>query len=116
MSATDRHEPGHGVGTVAARTPAGRGAQRRVLDQQSAVPGWPRLLSEEHAATYVGLSVWSFRELWQAGQVEPVRIPRPDTAKHRRRRHINDTLRKLLFDVRDLDRLVDGWKTGGGML
>ena len=104
-------DSGHSPGTVAPETLARSGRQGRTLDSQStALPGWPRLLSETEAARYLGLSVWSFREVWQARQVEPVRVPRVDSAKMRRRQHVNDTLRKLLFDRASLDALVEKWK------
>ena len=49
-----------------------------------------RLLSLPEASTYLGLSPWTVRELTWKGRLPVVRITR-----------------KLLFDVRDLDALID---------
>jgi hypothetical protein len=48
----------------------------------------------------LGLSEWSVRDLEGAGVLPRVRIPLPNAGE----------MRKLLFDVRDLDRLIDCWK------
>jgi hypothetical protein len=49
------------------------------------------------AAAYLSLSTWGVRDLVAAGTLKPVRLP---TTGGR-------DLRRLLFDVRDLDALVD---------
>jgi excisionase family DNA binding protein len=49
-----------------------------------------RLLSLPEAAEYLGLSPWTVRELAGKGRLPCVRITR-----------------KLLFDLRDLDALID---------
>jgi len=49
-----------------------------------------RLLSLPEAASYLGLSSWTVRELTWRGKLPVVRITR-----------------KLLFDLRDLDELID---------
>ena len=112
---TDPTDPksGQSAGTVVPQTRARSGRQKRADDMQSAVPAWPRLLNEAKSASYLSMSVWSFRELWQAHQIDPVKVPRVDSAKMRRREHVKDTLRKLLFDRLDLDALVEKWKVQG---
>ena len=49
-----------------------------------------RLLSLPETAAYLGLSPWTIRELTWKGRLPVVRITR-----------------KLLFDLRDLDALID---------
>jgi excisionase family DNA binding protein len=49
-----------------------------------------RLLSLPEAASYLGLSTWTVRELTWKGRLPVVRITR-----------------KLLFDLQDLDALID---------
>jgi excisionase family DNA binding protein len=49
-----------------------------------------RLLTLPEAATYLGLSPWTVRELTGKGRLPVVRITR-----------------KLLFDLRDLDALIE---------
>jgi excisionase family DNA binding protein len=49
-----------------------------------------RLLTLPEAATYLGLSTWTVRDLTWKGRLPVVRITR-----------------KLLFDLRDLDALID---------
>jgi hypothetical protein len=60
----------------------------------------PRLLDLERAATYLGLSPWTVRELEAKGVLPRVRVPLPGGGE----------LRKLLFDKADLDRLIESWK------
>ncbi len=57
----------------------------------------PRLLGLEGAAKYLGVSEWTVRSLEWEGVLPRVRIPNGKGGE----------IRKLLFDVRDLDRLVD---------
>jgi excisionase family DNA binding protein len=90
-----------------------QGTQRGTQDRTSAVPGWPRLLSLEEAARYLGVSPWTARELVNAGSIPVTSIPRPQTARMRRRRSVHDSLRRLLIDRCDLDRLVETWKVSG---
>jgi hypothetical protein len=59
-----------------------------------------RLLDLRTAAAYLGLSVWTVRELEWKGILPCVRIPLPDGGE----------VRKLLFDQKDLDRLIESWK------
>lgn len=63
----------------------------------------PRLLDLRSAAQYVGLSVWTLRELVLAGQVPAVRPPAPLG---------RGTLRRVLLDIRDLDACIAAWKDG----
>jgi hypothetical protein len=64
------------------------------------LPLIPRLLDLEAAATYLGVSPWTIRDLEAAGVLPRVRVPLPGGRE----------LRKLLFDKADLDRLIDAWK------
>jgi hypothetical protein len=82
-------------------------------DRTSAAPGWPRLLSLEEAARYIGVSPWTARELVNAGSIPVTSIPRPQTARMHRRQPVHDSLRRLLIDRCDLDRLVETWKVSG---
>ena len=59
----------------------------------------PRLLDLEGAATYLGVSPWTIRDLEAAGTLKRVSIPVG-----------GKDLRKLLFDRADLDRLIEAWK------
>jgi hypothetical protein len=59
-----------------------------------------RLLDLEAAATYLGVSPWTVRDLEAAGVLMRVRVPLPGGRE----------LRKLLFDKADLDRLIEVWK------
>jgi excisionase family DNA binding protein len=51
----------------------------------------PRLLNVNQAAKYLGCAVWTLRNLEWAGDLPSVR----------------NLGRRLLFDIRDLDRLVE---------
>jgi excisionase family DNA binding protein len=62
------------------------------------VPGTcpPRLLDVQAAASYLSVSVWTIRDLVDAGELPRVRLSVG-----------RSEVRRLLFDRRDLDRLVD---------
>lgn len=60
----------------------------------------PRLLDVRATAAYLGLSPWTVRDLQAAGTLPRVIVPL----------HGGRELRKLLFDRKDLDRLIDVWK------
>jgi hypothetical protein len=62
------------------------------------------LLDAEAAAAYLGISVWTVRSFVANGHLRPVRLP----ACRRR----GDTTRRVLFDRRDLDALVDARRQG----
>lgn len=98
-----RPEPSTGTARAqgpekAAESPA-KGAKSR-----SATPGQggalqplsPRLLDVRAAAGYLGVSTWTIRDLDGAGRLPRVRL----TIAGR-------DCRRLLYDVRDLDRLID---------
>ena len=55
----------------------------------------PRLLSAQGAAKYLGVPYTSLRDWAQRGHIPVVRVP---------------DCRRLWFDRRDLDRMVDAWK------
>ncbi len=67
---------------------------------QAIAPIHPRLLDLHGTATYLGISEWTIRDLESAGVLPRVRLPLPN----------HKELRKILFDVQDLDRLIDTWK------
>jgi hypothetical protein len=67
------------------------------LDGSSAAP---RLLDLVATAAYLGVSPWTVRDLEAAGTLHRVRVPLAGGRE----------LRKLLFDVADLDRLIAAWK------
>lgn len=61
----------------------------------------PRLFGVEGAAAYLGgISAWSVRDLHACGRLPRVRLPLGGDRE----------LRRLLFDVRDLDRIIDAAK------
>ncbi len=60
----------------------------------------PRLLSIQQAADFLGVSYWTMRDLLDNGTVKRVRLPVG-------RREV----RRVLVDAKDLDRLVDAWKS-----
>ena len=64
------------------------------------VPIHPRLLDLHATAAYIGVSEWTVRDLEAAGIIARIRIPLSNHGE----------LRKLLFDKKDLDCLVDSWK------
>ena len=63
-------------------------------------PTVPRLLNLKAAATYLGVSPWTIRDLEARRVLKRVSVPLPGGAE----------LRKLLFDKADLDRLIEAWK------
>ncbi len=85
-------DAGHTAGTT-----AGEDSARGTVIP---LPLIPRLLDLEAAATYLGVSPWTIRDLEAAGVLPRVRVPLPGGRE----------LRKLLFDKADLDRLIDAWK------
>ena len=112
---------GHNAGTPGAETRAAQGPQEGAASLPAvAPPGWPRLMSLELAAKYVGLSGWTLREYINSGDLRVIRPARPDTArahgirggKRTRRTVASDAIRRLLIDRSDLDALVDRWKRG----
>ena len=59
-----------------------------------------RLLGLRGTASYLGVSVWTVRTLEEQGLLRRVRVP---LAEH-------GELRKLLYDIHDLDDLIARWK------
>ena len=69
---------------------------------EGTVPGLcPRLLDLGATAAYLSVSPWTVRDLEAAGALRRVRVPGARGGE----------LRRLLFDRRDLDQLVEAWKT-----
>src|SRR6266481_5841371 len=60
----------------------------------------PRLLDLRAAASYLGVSPWTIRDLEANGTLRRVNVPSGP----------GRDLRKLLFDRKDLDQLVEAWK------
>jgi hypothetical protein len=67
--------------------------------QTTVVPLSPRLLDLPTAANYLGLSVWTVREMEHSGILPRIRLPT-----------LNGYIHKLLFDKHDLDILIDHCK------
>jgi excisionase family DNA binding protein len=55
------------------------------------------------AASYLGVSYWTCRDLVNYGTVPAVRLPNPRARDGR-------TVRRILVDRADLDRLIGTWK------
>ncbi|MBI3330343.1 MAG: helix-turn-helix domain-containing protein [Nitrospinae bacterium] len=70
---------------------------------ETIAPIAPRLLDLDAAATYLGVSPWTVRDLEAAGVLRRVRVSLSGGRE----------LRKLLFDKSDLDRLIETWKDSG---
>jgi hypothetical protein len=67
----------------------------------------PRLLDVDQAARYYGdVSVWTIRDLVASGRLPRVRLPLAGERE----------VRRLLIDVRDLDRLIELGKESGEAL
>ena len=67
----------------------------------------PRGLSLRQGAAYVGVSYWTFRDWVLAGHI-PIIEPWPLTPRDGDRP--KQTLRRVLVDRQDLDRLIDARK------
>jgi excisionase family DNA binding protein len=67
----------------------------RTLSHTSAGETVPRLLSAQSAAKYLGVPYTSLRDWALRGHIPIVRVPE---------------CRRLWFDRRDLDRVVEAWK------
>jgi hypothetical protein len=72
-------------------------AQRPAEITETAPPQCARLLDVHSAAKYLGVSMWTIRDLEAAGALQRVRLPLTGQRE----------VRRLLFDRLDLDRLVD---------
>jgi hypothetical protein len=74
------------------------GKRTVVYEAVSSIP--PRLLDVRAAAAYLGVSPWTIRDLEANGTLRRVNVPSGP----------GRDLRKLLFDRKDLDHLVEAWK------
>jgi excisionase family DNA binding protein len=80
----------HTSGTAASEVvDSGEQRARKVERQSTALSPTRRLLTLPQAATYLGLSPWTVRDLVWKARLPVVRLTR-----------------KLLFDLQDLDRLI----------
>ena len=95
-----KHDVGHSLGTDTLKHRMQSGPVNSAAVTTTVVPLSPRLLDLPTAASYLGLSPWTVRDLEAAGSLQRVRIPLPHAGE----------LRKLLFDRADLDRLIEQWK------
>jgi predicted site-specific integrase-resolvase len=74
------------------------------------IPEGARLLDLHQAATYTGLSYWTLRDLCADGKLQIVRLP---CGRQRAeggtviRRAGDNSVRKILIDRQDLDRLIE---------
>jgi hypothetical protein len=90
---------GHTAGTPSAPTRMDAAAARgSTVPQASALA--PRVLDVDGAAHYLGVSSWSIRDLYASGRLARVRLPLEGDRE----------LRRLLFDRRDLDQLIEASK------
>jgi hypothetical protein len=62
-----------------------------------------RLLSIDATASYLGVSTVTIRRYVTQGKLHPVRLPSV--------RRKGESGRRLLFDVHDLDAVIDQWKS-----
>jgi len=60
-----------------------------------------RLVDDHFGSAYLGISRSQFRALVSGGRIPRVEIPSVDG---------HSTIRRLLVDVADLDRLIEMWK------
>jgi len=81
---------------------SGRGGDpgRRTMVYEAVGQILPRLLDLRAAAAYLGISPWTVRDLEANGTLRRVNVPSGP----------GRDLRKLLFDRKDLDQLVETWK------
>ncbi len=97
MSST---KPLGAVCTSVAGTLSSTGENARALVAQAPVSCLkPRLVSMRDAATYLGVHLNTVRDLVSAGHIPRVNLPLASR-----------DLRRVLLDVRDLERLVDNAK------
>lgn len=88
------------MGTPRSKLPLNIGDKNSPQAQQANALVLPRLFNLNQTAAYLGVSVWTVRDLEAAGILARVRVPLPNRGE----------LRKLLFDRDDLDQLIDVWK------
>jgi hypothetical protein len=97
-----RADFGHNAGTAGPQVLESAKANGRPEAQQAIAPLVPRLLYLRGAAHYLSISARTVWALMAAGTLPRVRLVLPNGAE----------VRKVLFDVQDLNKLVDGWKDG----
>ena len=68
------------------------------------------MLNLRQAALYLGVSFWSVRDYVSAGWIPPIELPglRPREGERQKQ-----TLRRVLVDLRDLDRFIESRKEAG---
>ena len=88
----------HGSTAVQTDISVGNGS-KGVRDPQTVIPA-ARLLNLRSAGIYLGLSYWTIRDLVFSGLIPTVKIPCP-RAVHGR------SIRRILVDRNDLDRLIE---------
>jgi hypothetical protein len=89
---------------VRLRPPLGRPRKASPASTASEHDAARRLLDLAATASYLAVSVWTVRDLEAAGTLKRVHIPLRN----------GGALRKLLFDIQDLDALIGQWKDGSG--
>jgi hypothetical protein len=73
---------------------------------------FPRLLDVRRASAYLSVSCWTLRDWHAGGLIEAVDLP---GLRAREGGRPKQRLRRLLFDVRDLDTFVDSLKARRGV-
>jgi len=84
------------------RVSTGAADRARAREAPALPPLAPRLLDVAAAAEYLSVSPWTVRDLVSAGRLARVRLPLAGERECRR----------LLVDVRDLDKLIEAAKEG----
>jgi hypothetical protein len=88
-------------------TDTGHGVLGRV--ENASLPArWPRLVDDHGAAEYLGVSRWSVRDWVAAGKLPVVTLPATRPREGERHR---EALRRILFDLQNLDTFVEEHKT-----
>ncbi len=92
-------ETGHSVGTLTVQAPVNAAKSRPAQDARSSA----RLLDLRSAAAYLSVSYWTVRDFILNGTIPSVKLPCPRARDGR-------TIRRVLIDRNDLDRLIEDWK------
>ena len=85
-----KQELGHSTGTATMKHSTRSGDRDGTEVSRTVAPVMPRLLDLPTAASYLGLSVWTVREMEHSGMLPSIRLPL-----------LNGEIRKLLFDKHD---------------
>ncbi len=88
------------TGAAHSGTPRSNSSNSGAVAYEAVGPIPPRLLDLKGAAAYLGISPWTIRDLEANGTLRRVNVPSGP----------GRDLRKLLFDRKDLDHLVEAWK------